>query len=212
MSEKRLYLVLLIGGSLAALGAGAGIYHQYETIALARAATQQLRTDIETSRKLPTGTSQLDCHSDFAIARYEPDGAPDPGWGTDGVVVTPVIPVENVDLAMAPAHAIAPQPDGSVLAVGGGQAPAPLAEMNHAQGTEAPIDLYIHPVVAAMKIDKAIETIENILLMGVPPEKLAVVPPSSISTRRPMVPGSASSSATCPSTTAFRRTSAPPSS
>jgi hypothetical protein len=62
-----------------------------------------------------------------------------------------------------------------VLDLGGGQAPAFMDEMKQAQGSEARIDLFIHPVVATMKIDKAIETIETILLMGVPPEKLAVV-------------------------------------
>lgn len=62
-----------------------------------------------------------------------------------------------------------------VVDVGGGQAPAFLAEMKQAQGSEARIDVYILPVVATMKIDKIIETIEELILIGVPADKLSVV-------------------------------------
>lgn len=65
----------------------------------------------------PTGTTLLDFHSDFAIARYEPDGDPDPGWGTDGVVVTPVL-AGSVGTVFTPLQALALQPDGAVLAIG----------------------------------------------------------------------------------------------
>jgi hypothetical protein len=62
-----------------------------------------------------------------------------------------------------------------VVDVGGGQAPVFLAEMKQAQGSEARIDVYILPVVATMKIDKIIETIEELILIGVPADKLSVV-------------------------------------
>ncbi|MFG6488262.1 hypothetical protein ACG04R_16365 [Roseateles sp. BYS78W] len=62
-----------------------------------------------------------------------------------------------------------------VVDVGGGQASAFLAEMKQAQGSEARIDAYIVPVVATMKIDKIIETIEELILIGVPADKLSVV-------------------------------------
>ena len=66
--------------------------------------------------------------------------------------------------------------NGSVVVdIGGGQAPVFLAEMKQAQGSEARIDVYVLPVVATMKIDKIIETIEELLLIGVPNDKLAVV-------------------------------------
>jgi len=65
----------------------------------------------------PTGTTLLDFHSDFAIARYEPDGDPDPGWGGGDVVVTPVL-TGAVGTVFTPLQALALQPDGAVLAVG----------------------------------------------------------------------------------------------
>ena len=62
-----------------------------------------------------------------------------------------------------------------VVDVGGGQAPAFMAELKEARGSEARIDLFVLPVVATQKVGKIVETIEELLLLGVPPEKLAVV-------------------------------------
>jgi hypothetical protein len=62
-----------------------------------------------------------------------------------------------------------------VVDVGGGQAPAFMSELKEAQGSEARIDLFVLPVVATQKVDKIVETIEELLLLGVPAEKLNVV-------------------------------------
>jgi beta-propeller uncharacterized protein DUF5122 len=57
------------------------------------------------SAEAPTRRS----HSDIALARYLPDGRPDPTFGSGGKVVTDVGPFDGV-------AAIALQPDGKVIA------------------------------------------------------------------------------------------------
>lgn len=49
---------------------------------------------------------------DFAVARYQPDGALDPSFGGDGVVITDFSNISAIT------HAVAVQPDGKIL-VGG---------------------------------------------------------------------------------------------
>ncbi len=54
---------------------------------------------------------------DFGLSRYEPDGSPDPTFGTGGKVATDIDPTSgqgSVDLA----HAVALQPDGKIVAAG----------------------------------------------------------------------------------------------
>jgi hypothetical protein len=60
MSQKRWWIALLGGGTTAAGGLGALIYFAYGDIAQARENVASLRTSIETSRKLLTGTGQLE--------------------------------------------------------------------------------------------------------------------------------------------------------
>lgn len=62
-----------------------------------------------------------------------------------------------------------------VVDVGGGQAPLFMAAMKEAKGSEARVDVFILPVVATQKIDKVIETIEELLLIGVPADRLCIV-------------------------------------
>lgn len=65
---------------------------------------------------------------------------------------------------------------GSVVVdVGGGQNTVFQAGMKEAKGSTARVDLYVLPVVPTQKVDKIIETIEELLLLGVEPDRLAVV-------------------------------------
>lgn len=62
--------------------------------------------------------------SDFAVVRYLADGTPDETWGDDGIVVTPVLDDgPNGWKPTTPVRALALQPDGKVLAIGGGALP-----------------------------------------------------------------------------------------
>jgi uncharacterized delta-60 repeat protein len=56
-------------------------------------------------------------YQDFAVARFQPDGTLDPGFGTGGTVVT--------DFGYATVWAVARQPDGK-LVVGGASNPYPV--------------------------------------------------------------------------------------
>lgn len=65
---------------------------------------------------------------------------------------------------------------GSVVVdVGGGQNQVFLAGLKEAKGSTARVDLYVFPVVPTQKVDKIIETIEELLLLGVEPDRFAVV-------------------------------------
>ncbi len=50
--------------------------------------------------------------SDFAVARYNPDGSLDPNFGGDGKVITAIGPLSDI------IYAVALQPDGKILAAG----------------------------------------------------------------------------------------------
>jgi len=52
--------------------------------------------------------------TDFAVARYRPDGSPDPTFGSGGQVVTPV----GADYTYDEAYGIAVRPDGKIVAAG----------------------------------------------------------------------------------------------
>ena len=53
----------------------------------------------------------------FALARYLPDGAPDPGFGLAGRVIADFGPeCGGVEASAAEAHAVAIQPDGKIVA------------------------------------------------------------------------------------------------
>lgn len=71
-----------------------------------------------------TESVQIGLPSDFAIARYLADGTPDTTWGEDGLVVTTVLDEsESGTTPATPVRALALQPDGRVLAIGGGALP-----------------------------------------------------------------------------------------
>lgn len=78
-----------------------------------------------------------------------------------------------IQLALAMCRA---KKSGSVIVdVGGGQNQVFMAALKEAKGSDARIDLFVLPVTEKVKIDKFIETIEELLVMGVEPSKLAVV-------------------------------------
>ena len=57
-------------------------------------------------------------NTDFALVRYLPDGMPDPGFGTGGIVTTDVLAGHA-----AQANAVAVQPDGKIVVAGFAAAP-----------------------------------------------------------------------------------------
>ncbi|MFW6323852.1 MAG: hypothetical protein ACOC0U_02205 [Desulfovibrionales bacterium] len=66
----------------------------------------------EDGKILAAGTAVIDLESDFALARYNPDGTLDESFGTDGLVVT------DFDGADDQAHAVVLQNDGRILVAG----------------------------------------------------------------------------------------------
>lgn len=59
-----------------------------------------------------TGQAGFGVPRDFIVMRFTAEGAPDPGFGTDGHVVT------SIDVDFDDANAVAVQPDGKILAAG----------------------------------------------------------------------------------------------
>lgn len=75
-----------------------------------------------TGRDVYTGTSLYDPGTEFALARYGPDGALDPAFGSAGKVLTPFSPH-----GPAQANAVAIQPDGLIMVAGSAGASLALA-------------------------------------------------------------------------------------
>ena len=60
MNEKRLWIGIIAGGSLAAIGCGFLVHMEYGNIDTAKQAVANLRGEISASRKLLTGTTELE--------------------------------------------------------------------------------------------------------------------------------------------------------
>jgi uncharacterized delta-60 repeat protein len=75
-----------------------------------------------TGRDVYTGTSLYDPGTEFALARYGPDGALDSSFGSAGKVLTPFSPH-----GPAQANAVAIQPDGLIMVAGSAGASLALA-------------------------------------------------------------------------------------
>ncbi len=66
---------------------------------------------------LAAGAVNTFSNTDLAVARYNPDGSLDAGFGTDGVVTTRFDPSEFYHYEQA--HALVLQPDGKIVVAGG---------------------------------------------------------------------------------------------
>ena len=80
------------------------------------------------------GLTDVDGDEDFALARLDTDGTPDPGFDGDGRVITSLA---GIDLA----EAVAIQPDGMIVATGGTAPPGspPMSRLSATSRTVRPI-------------------------------------------------------------------------